>query len=323
MALPYTLLPTEQLRYTGNTDETVSPSKHSSKRQTQLTKQPRRARPLSAEDSASIYSYIRAHNKNGLVRWPKARKEAEEAPEEALGGESADGQFYLPALSTVGGQTATQTQQQPTKARTLVGQGVTLVKGALDAIGLAALTPDPPLTLEILLANNVSVRALIDSCRVPITNLYDAGIVTSFKDLQDLHFHPRDLLRKRELFQASALPQLFKTSFSGMRSQGCAFSLDDLTEQHFKPNGTRRERKAKFLSSELHALSVSLDTIIREDRVSMQQLIDINYSLDELEALGFEREHLQLLDITRKQALEPWPAGFGWSRKEYEALCKS
>ena len=224
-------------------------------------------------------------------------------------------------MNAVGGQ------PQQRELRKLGGQratrGQNAATGAQAALGLASLAPDPPLTLELLILNNVSVRALIDACRVPMTNLYDAGIVTSFKDLQDLHFHPRDLLRKRELFQASALPQLFQTSFGGMRSQGCGFSLDDLKEQYFKASKTRRERKAKFYSSELQSLGVSLDTIIREDRVTVQQLIDLNYELNDLETLGFEREHLDLLGITRKLALEPWPAGFGWSRAEYTELCKS
>ena len=321
MALaPWILLPTAQLRFSRESDDAQAAREP---RQAQVTASQRRARPLSAEDSACIYSYIRAHNKDGQVRWPKARKELAhaEGDEPTGASESADGRFYLPALNAVG---RPQTQKE---RPTFVGHAATLLKdvasGALDAVGLASLAADPPLTLEILILNNVSVRALIDVCRIPMTNLYDAGIVTSFRDLQDLHFHPRDLLRKRELFQASALPQLFKTSFSGMRSQNCAFSLADLKEQVFKGSKARRERKAKFYSSELEALSVSLDSIIREDAVSVQDLIGLNYDLADLERLGFEREHLTLLGITRKQALEPWPAGFGWSRDEYKDLCES
>lgn len=321
MALaPWILLPTAQLRFSREPEEGLDALSAKESPTAQVTAAQRRRGPLSAEDSASIYSYIRAHNKDGQVRWPKPRKELPHADEPTGASESADGRFYLPALNALG-------RPQAKERSTLVGHATTLLKdvasGALDAVGLASLATDPPLTLEILMLNNVSVRALIDVCRVPMTNLYDAGVVSSFRDLQDLHFHPRDLLRKRELFQASALPQLFKTSFSGMRSQNCAFGLGDLKEQVFKATKGRRERKAKFYSSELEALSVSLDSIIREDAVTARDLIELNYELPDLERLGFEREHLTLLGITRKQALEPWPAGFGWSRDEYRDLCES
>ena len=89
MALPYILLPTEQLRFTregeAQREDTERVASSAASRQTQVTKQARRARPLSAEDSASIYSYIRAHNKNGLVRWPKARKESRHELDESAG----------------------------------------------------------------------------------------------------------------------------------------------------------------------------------------------------------------------------------------------
>lgn len=325
MTSPYVLLPSEQLRFTAEVNASVNDASVSEIAEastsplapveeptpSSLTAKPsRQYTPLSKEASERIKAYVRTRNKRGLVLWPQSRKLAQPVAQ-TQPQESADGQYYLPSFEP------TTAQQQRAEQAQNPGLLKSLANSTLGALGLGALTPDPPITLEMLVLNKVSVRALIEECRVPITELVQAGVLRTFQDLRELHFRVPDLLRKRELFQAGTLVQLFHTRFVDMRAAGCQFGLAEL-----KPTLDRKGRERKFYPGELETLGVSLDPMIREDQVSAAQLIDLNCELDELLAIGFERAHLELLGITRKQALDPWPAGFGWRKSEYLALCE-
>lgn len=288
---PYTVLPTEWLRFSVELVTTAGSGLDSSIASqamgSDLSKSTQKPIPgqqaLDKESIQRIKQYILSHNKHGSIIWPKAQKVS------TTEGESADGQYYLPKFD------------QPT------GSVTSMVRGLLSSASNYLIPPEPPLTLEVLVANRVSISALLLHCKVSITNLHAAGILRDFSDLQALHFKVKDLVRRRELFDVGKLRMLFNTTFKDMRQQGCQFSLKELDE-------------CKFYPGELETLGVSLDTMIREDGVTVDQLIELNWSLEQLQQLHFDAEHLGLLKISRRLALEPYPTGFGWSREEYKDL---
>ncbi len=295
MASPYVTLPTEWLRLSVELVSMEQQQQSAVIGSQSLSSAPVKnpviaPQGLDSESEKRIKQYIATHNKHGAVIWPAAKTKAQQRSEV-----SADGQFYLPDMEQSDGGKGWSVKE--------------LASGLLSTARNYVAPPDPPLTLDVLVANRVSLYALLTECRVSVTNLHAAGILRSFDDLLALKFKVKDLVRKRELFDAGKLPMLFNVTFQSMRQQGCLFRLRDLHECGFFPG-------------ELETLGVSLDTMICEDHVTADQLIELNWSLDDLQRLGFGVEHLDQLKITQKLALAPFPVGFGWSREEYRDLCE-
>ncbi len=176
--------------------------------------------------------------------------------------------------------------------------------------GVRRYTTDPVITREMLVLNTVSVYALIVHCRIPMMELYQAGIVTNVHDLKTLHFTAPDLVRTRELFDVNRLCMLFSVNQEGMRSAGCKFGLREL-------------RKCQFKQGELEALDVDIGRIIAEDGGEPAHLIALGWDYKKLCGRGLTHDSLERLGIGRKEALDPVPSGLGWSRVEYEKLAQA
>ncbi len=154
---------------------------------------------------------------------------------------------------------------------------------------------------EILVENGITIEDLIGRCECTITDLKNAGIVNGSQDLSDLGFKMSDVVIDRKRFQAQQLADLFQLSYQKLRKMpGVEFSVLDLLQCHFHAN-------------ELAALSFSLDDMIQRGAINAKQLKLLNFSLSDLISLQFSKEHLELLGITRRQALDD----FKWARKEY------
>lgn len=154
---------------------------------------------------------------------------------------------------------------------------------------------------ELLIENAITLEDLISLCDCSITDLMSAGIVTQVKDLTDLGFKMSDLVINRNRFQAQQLADLFKLNHQKLRKMpGVEFGVVDLLQCHFYPN-------------ELAALNFSLDDMIQRGTINATQLRCLNFSLPDLISLQFSKEHLDLLGISRRQALDD----FKWSRKDY------
>jgi len=222
-----------------------------------------------------------------------------------------------------------------------------------EGLGLSLTSNVKHLTLDVLVANDMSLRILLEKCRVSVTNLKNAGIVTRLDDLKTLRFRVKDMVRDRELFDAGRFKMFYnprtdenpkpKTCFQFIRdTSDLTFDLEDVVACQFYPG-------------ELETLGVSLNTLIREDGataadlcalklpVSTLRTLDFsfstllhhrpettaqdvwlfNLSMGDLCAMGFARKHLERLGVREKDALRAYPDGFGWSKAEYRAFLKS
>lgn len=145
-----------------------------------------------------------------------------------------------------------------------------------------------------LMKHNMSINILILDCNVPITNLRAAGIITSYEDLCDLGFEPQDLNINRELFNVGHMVQLFKMNATSMD-----FGLEELLT-------------CKFCPADLLTLQFSLPGLIEDRGIQAKHLKALNYSLPDLMSLGFNRSHLQLLNIN--------PTQMGWAPRDVNQL---
>ena len=119
-----------------------------------------------------------------------------------------------------------------------------------------------------------------------ISDLKTAGVLRDFDDLMALGFVLADLTRDRNLFNASALTQLYGVGYSELRERGL-FSVSDLLACDFYPN-------------ELLSLQFDFDHMIRRRRISKQQLAALHYKLSDLRELGLRAEHLIALRIEKQ-----------------------
>lgn len=159
---------------------------------------------------------------------------------------------------------------------------------------------------ELLIENEITMKDLIGKCDLSITDLKNAGIVTSVKHLRQLDFKMSDVVINRERFQAQQLADLFGLNYNLLRKmKGVEFGTIDLLTCKFSPN-------------ELQALSFSFDRLIREGDISAKQIKALKFSLADLISLQFVKEHLEILGITKEDALQE----FKWDHKEYAAFVK-
>ena len=160
------------------------------------------------------------------------------------------------------------------------------------------------ITKKILMDNQVTVRDLIKKCKVSMTDLKLADIITTFKDLKDLKFNPSDLVIDRTLFDVNKMDILFKTYYKSSKNKdGITMTVVDLLEN-------------KFTSFELRTLRFPLDDFIENGKINSKQLLQLNYQLEELESIGFTKAHLKKLNITQKDAID----NFKWSKKQFDQL---
>ena len=81
---------------------------------------------------------------------------------------------------------------------------------------------------EVLKNNDITIEVLITECRVSITDLYVAGILTHFDDLIELGFKATDLMLNTELFSCSSLVRLFKVNHDDMKLKRVEIDLEAL-----------------------------------------------------------------------------------------------
>jgi hypothetical protein len=160
---------------------------------------------------------------------------------------------------------------------------------------------DKPLLIE----HGLTVRILVEQCRVKISDLYFAGIVTTFQDLVQLGFTPEDLKRDRILFNCQMLKERYLVNASALERAGIDFNV--VREPHFYPQ-------------ELMVMEFSLGEQIDQGFISRDALRCLNYAMADLVALGFSKHHLKKLKITKAMATDAQPNGFGWTDQDMHLL---
>lgn len=207
--------------------------------------------------------------------------------------------FFIPGKNTASTTTTTTRRGGERGILDLLG----------DSLGVKTENNIREITKEVLKENDMTIEIIITECQVSITNLYAANILTSFNDLLYLDFKLTDLTLNRELFRCETLKSLFKVNCKKMRKRGITFDLESLM---IRP----------FYTSELEMLGFSIDSLIQSGGIARNQLRSLNYSLEGLISIGFKKEHIEKLKISKKSATRPQPNGFGWSESEYTALMK-
>lgn len=157
----------------------------------------------------------------------------------------------------------------------------------------------------LLLEHGLTVRILIERCQVKISDLYFAGIVTTFHDLLQLGFTAEDLKRDRMLFNCQMLKERYLVNAAALERYGVDFNV--VREPHFYPQ-------------ELLVMEFSLGAQIDQGYISREALRQLNYEMSDLISLGFEQRHLKRLKITRAMAKDAQPKGFGWTDQELNLL---
>lgn len=146
--------------------------------------------------------------------------------------------------------------------------------------------------------HGITVNILLTCCKVEITNLKAAGIISNYEDLCELDFKLNDLVVNRELFNVNHMAQLFN-----MDANSLGIILGDLLS-------------CKFLPAELMALNFSLPALIDNGGILDRHLHLLGYDLSSLRQLGLTREHLKKLGITYPIAINV----FKWSPSEMNQM---
>jgi hypothetical protein len=160
---------------------------------------------------------------------------------------------------------------------------------------------------EVLINNGITISNLIEDCRVSITDLYVAGILTSFDDLIDLGFKPTDLTLNTELFNCASLVRLFKVNHNDMKAKRVEIDLEALMV-------------GGFCSNDLEVIKFSIAPMIESGHIANKQLWALKYSFNDLLSLGLNKAHVSKLDISARRAVKRVEdGGWGWP-KDYESL---
>lgn len=157
----------------------------------------------------------------------------------------------------------------------------------------------------LLIENGMTLRVLIDECRVKIKDLYFAGILTSFADLVQLGFTPEDLKRDRILFDCQTLRERFGATAELLERHGLTLNI---------------VKEPPFYPQELIILEFPLGEHIEQGYVSRDALRQLDYAMADLVSLGFAWRHLKKLKITREMAQAQQPKGFGWTKADLDLL---
>lgn len=144
----------------------------------------------------------------------------------------------------------------------------------------------------------ITINILLTCCKVEITNLKAAGIISNYEDLCELGFKVSDLVVNRELFNVNHIVQLFS-----MDADSLGIILGDLLS-------------CKFLPAELMTLNFSLPKMIEGGGIFDRHLRLLGYDLSSLRQLGLTREHLKKLGITYPIAVNV----FKWNPSEMSEM---
>ena len=284
---PYELVPTESLRFQ-SIDEPIVPltpiqsvSSVTSKQKTMVS------RELDEESGKKILDYIYDEMNGSLISKKKKRKPLAKPGIADNGHKNA---FYIP-----------EQKNSVTTTSTSIFDRIS------DSLGLKTTSNVAKIDLDTLVNNEMTLEILIEDCEIPISNLRQANIVSTFQDLMALGFTPMDLTRDRKLFNVGTLKTLFDADYKTMRKYNVPIDIEHIM-------------KGKFFASELQTLGFTFEHMIQEKGIGRSQLHALNFSLSDLINLGLEYHHLRILDITKKRALSPRPDGFGWDKETYELL---
>lgn len=244
---------------------------------------------MDEESGKKILDYIYDEMNGSLMKNKSKRKPLAKAGIAENGHKNA---FYIPEQKSIASSSTTTTS---------------FFDRISDSLGLKTTSNVAKIDLDTLVNNEMTLEILIDDCEIPISNLRQANIVTTFQDLLALKFTPMDLVRNRQLFNAGTLKTLFDADYKTMRKYQVPIDIVHIM-------------KGKFLSSELQTLGFNFEQMIDEGGIGRSQLHALNFSLSDLINLGIEKKHLVKLKITKEQALSPRPDGFGWDKETYGLL---
>lgn len=287
---PYELVPTESLRFQ-SIDASLMPapspvqsiqSVSSGKPKTMVS------RELDEESGKKILDYIYDEMNGSLISKKKKRKPAAKAGIADNGHKNA---FYIPEQ----------------KSSVSSGTTTSFFDRISDSLGLKTTSNVAKIDLDTLVNNEMTLEILIEDCEIPISNLRQANIVTTFQDLLALGFTPMDLTRNRQLFNVGALKTLFDADYKTMRKYQVPIDVEHIM-------------KGKFVASELQTIGFTFEDMIEEKGIGRSQLHALNFSLSDLMNLGIEKKHLRKLRITKEQAISPRPDGFGWDEETYASM---
>ena len=185
-------------------------------------------------------------------------------------------------------QPANRQQQQPIQSKR---QAMTFVEKTELLLSLRPRAENvPQITKSFLRRHAVTMETL---CRigVPVTDLWNAGIVRCYDDLLDLDFKLRDLTVEPTCFSVNHMYTLFK-----LTARDLNVTVVDLLECNFSP-------------ADLMNMAFSLATTIDEGGIHARHLAQLKYSPQDLRLLGVDASHLARLGINAKTAYSL----MGWS----------
>ena len=296
--LPFEILPTASILaapYPSTMVATPSPiysvSSSSEVKKSSLTSNHTRLpRELDEEQGKRVLALI--YHRNGTIEKRTTPLHEVAVAHESTSGQARQSSFYLGNNNNGGAKR----EEQPA--------ALDLVDRMNDMLGIQAKRSVRHIDRELLIENGITLEDLIKECGIGITDLKAAGIVTKVDSLIALNFKTTDLVHNRDLFRVQHLGDLFELTYTKLRKmKSIRFGAYDLLTCRFYPN-------------ELQQMGFSFDHLVQDRGINMQQLLSLNFSLQDLVELGLTPENLETLGIDRRIALDE----FKWDRRTYAEL---
>lgn len=180
-----------------------------------------------------------------------------------------------------------QQQQQP--------HGLDLLRATFSSAPSAQ-----DLTLKWVCDRGLTLRDLASVAKVPITDLYKAGIARTFNDLLALGFRPSDLTVHRQCFNVNHLVSIFGTSYHQLRDCAACEGFSFSTLIHTVP---------RFTGDELQTLGVTAGDLLLEADGTFDARTDcaivtvVGLSMEEWRDIGLSAEIL-----VDRMKITPWLA---------------
>jgi hypothetical protein len=283
--LPFQILPTEQLRPEKRLNQSSNTPKPSQQQQQQqqfddvvidLAVEPVKYRPLDEESGKAILNFVYSrpnfnnNNNNNKVSKPLTSK----------------------SRNTQKGVVFTYDHHHNNNNNDDVSQNKSILSMIAEKTKFITMENILKINKKFLLTNNVTIRNLIEDCKVSPVNLKLAGILTTFEDLLDLDFQLTDLtIGNRCLFNADKLVNFFKVDYRYMREhKRFSFSVAEMKEVNFYP-------------SELSTMEFHFSDLVDEKMINRQDLRELNFTCEGFKLLGLTRSHTRELNISRNFAL--------------------
>lgn len=159
------------------------------------------------------------------------------------------------------------------------------------------------LTKTCLFVNGLTIEILVSECLVDIVDMKKSGAFPEFRDLVHLNFKMTDLDLNPDLLSVSKLVIAYKVTYSMLKKEPTIlFSVVDLLQ-------------CQFYSSDLELLKFNFSTFFEGNSkaITKQQLKDLKFSLEDLQVLGFTKDHQKLLNISDREATK----AFHWDKEVY------